>query len=136
MDQVTGTVEFICHSFMKRKSHLSWYRPQIDRLAESPTTSPPGLHGRQPKLGTRAKLEIASRSLGSSNRAQPVSQPVNNTDKVRTGPCEAQGERLRKEDTPSLHRAKSPGLGRWGVRGERFAPRPTCAPSAFRGLQA
>lgn len=69
----------------KKKSHISWYPPQIDRLAESPTTSPPELHGRKPKLGTRAKLEIASGFLGSNNRARSVSQPVNNIDKVRTG---------------------------------------------------
>lgn len=86
MDQVKGTVEFICRSLMKRKSHISWSLPQTDRLAESPVTSPPGLHGRKPKPGTRAKLEIAPRSLGSDNRARPVSQPVSNTEKVRARP--------------------------------------------------
>lgn len=86
-DQVTGTVEFIFHSLMKRKSHISWSLPQIEGLAESPVASAPGLHGRKPKLGTRAKLEIASWSLGSSHRAWPVSQTVNNIDEVHTGPC-------------------------------------------------
>ena len=65
-------------------------------------TSPPGFHGRKPKPGTTAKLETGSRFLGSSVHAQPVSQPVNNIDKVRTGFCEAQGKWHRKEDTQSL----------------------------------
>lgn len=85
MVQVTGTIKFILYTSLKTKSQISWYPPQIECPAESPVTSPPRLHRRQPKLGTRAKLEIASRFLGSNNRAHSVTQPVNNTDRVCTG---------------------------------------------------
>lgn len=87
MDWVTGTVKLIFYTFIKKKSHVSWCPPQIGRLAQCrQMTSPPGCMVGKQSQGTTAKLEIASRLLGSSVCAGSVSQPVNSADKGRTGP--------------------------------------------------
>lgn len=107
MDQVTRTVKFIFYTSIKKKSHVSWCPPQIGRLAQRrQMTCPPSCMVGEQSQGTRAKLEIASRLLGSSVCAGSVSQPVNSADKGCTGPRSAQGEQQRKEDTLS-----PPGLG-------------------------
>lgn len=86
-------------------------------------TSPPRLHGRKPKSGTRAKLEIAARFLGSSICAQSVSQPVNNIEEVGTGSVRPRksgaGMRTPCPGQPELASQWCPrgrGLGCWRWR--------------------
>lgn len=110
-------------------------------------TSPPRLHGRKPKSGTRAKLEIAARFLGSSICAQSVSQPVNNIDEVGTGSVRPRksgtGRRTPCPGQPRVSITMMPrgqGLGcwRWTLHSEistytsSFADTASCIP--WRGL--
>ncbi|EPY82827.1 hypothetical protein CB1_000622003 [Camelus ferus] len=88
MDQVPGTAKLILYTFIKKKSRVSGYPPQIGRLAQRLRSNfSTRFRGRSAEPENHRQARNSLRVSEFQRPCRSVSQPVNNADKVRTRPC-------------------------------------------------